>query len=67
MLEFMEKESVLPARTKDKKRINGVELDVHVAWKSCLYVTNFPESFDKARVEEMFSKVSLSFGLEWSG
>ena len=63
MLEFMEKESVLPARTKDKKKINGVEIDVHIAWHSCLYVTNFPESFDKAKVEEMFFKVRRSFAV----
>lgn len=33
---------------------------VHIAWQSCLYVTNFPESFDKEAVEQLFSKVSSS-------
>lgn len=51
-------ESVLAAQTKDKKRINESEIEVHIAWQSCLYVTNFPESFDKAAVEKLFEKVS---------
>lgn len=58
MVEFMEKESVGAAQTKDKKRINEVEVDVHIAWESCLFVTNFPVGYDKAAVEGLFSKVS---------
>lgn len=52
------KESVLAAQTKDKKRINESEIEVYIAWQSCLYVTNFPESFDKPAVEKLFEKVS---------
>jgi hypothetical protein len=55
----MDKESVLPAQTKDKKRINDEEVEVYIAWQSCLYVTNFPEYFDKAAMEQLFSKVRL--------
>lgn len=55
----MDKDSVLPAQTKDKKRVNDEEVEVYIAWQSCLYVTNFPESFDKAAIEQLFSKVRL--------
>ena len=51
-------ESVLAARTKDKKRVNGVELEVYIAWECCLYVTNYPESYDKNAVEKLFGQVS---------
>jgi inner membrane protein involved in colicin E2 resistance len=50
-------ESVLPALTKDKKRINGAEIAVEAAWQSTLYVTNFPESLDDAGMKKLFSKV----------
>ncbi|KAK4048669.1 Splicing factor [Microbotryomycetes sp. JL201] len=60
MVEFTDRETVLPARTKDKKRVNGQEIDVHVAVKACLYVTNFPESYDKAAIEQLFSQASLN-------
>lgn len=52
-------ESVLAARTKDKKRINDVELEVYIAWECCLYVTNYPETYDKAAVEKLFEQVCL--------
>jgi len=54
----MSQESVLAAQTKDKKRVNESEIEVHIAWQSCLYVTNFPESFDKPALEKLFEKVS---------
>ncbi|GAA5897738.1 hypothetical protein JCM5296_000867 [Sporobolomyces johnsonii] len=65
MLEFMDKESVLAAQTKDKKRVNEVEIEVHVAWQSCLYVTNFPEAFDKPAVEKLFEKYGVIFDTRW--
>ncbi|BGP27978.1 Splicing factor [Rhodotorula toruloides] len=64
-IEFMDKESVLPAQTKDKKRINDEEVEVYIAWQSCLYVTNFPESFDKAAIEQLFSKYGTIFDTRW--
>ncbi|BGP66332.1 Splicing factor [Rhodotorula toruloides] len=60
-IEFMDKDSVLPAQTKDKKRVNDEEVEVYIAWQSCLYVTNFPESFDKAAIEQLFSKYGHYF------
>ncbi|KAM0751866.1 hypothetical protein T439DRAFT_325059 [Meredithblackwellia eburnea MCA 4105] len=65
MIEFVDRESVLAAQTKDKKRINDVEVDVHIAWKSCLFVTNYPESYDKAAVETLFSKYGTIFDTRW--
>ncbi|KAK4702065.1 squamous cell carcinoma antigen recognized by T-cells 3, partial [Phenoliferia sp. Uapishka_3] len=65
MIEFMNKDSVLAAQTKDKKKINGTEVEVHIAWKSCLWVTNYPESYDKAAVEKMFSKYGTIFDTRW--
>ena len=50
MLEFMDRNSVLAAQTKDKKRINGVEVEVTIAWKSCLFVTNYPDEIGRAHV-----------------
>lgn len=55
--DWCNQQSVFAAQTKDKKKINGVEVDVHIAWHSCLYITNFPESYDKDRVETLFGKV----------
>ncbi|KAM0789923.1 hypothetical protein ACM66B_006763 [Microbotryomycetes sp. NB124-2] len=65
MVEFTDRETVLPAQTKDKKRVNGEEIDVHVAVKACLYVTNFPELYDKATIEQMFSQFGVVFDTRW--
>lgn len=46
------------ALTKDKKRINEHEIAVHLAWKSTLYVTNFPESAGDPYLRNVFGKVS---------
>jgi hypothetical protein len=50
-------DSVPAALTKDKKRLRGEEIAVHLAWKSTLYVTNFPESTDDTVVRELFGQV----------
>ena len=54
------------ALTRDKKKINDVEIEVSVAWKSTLYVTNFPENSDDASIRELFGKVSDAFFLRKS-
>ncbi|GAA5875208.1 hypothetical protein JCM3774_004169 [Rhodotorula dairenensis] len=64
-IEFMDKESVLAARTKDKKRVNDVELEVYIAWQCCLYVTNYPESYDKSAVEKLFGQYGTIFDIRW--
>lgn len=50
-------DSVPAALTKDKKRVLEQEISVHLAWKSTLYVTNFPEKSDDASIRELFGKV----------
>ncbi|GJN94155.1 hypothetical protein Rhopal_007229-T1 [Rhodotorula paludigena] len=64
-IEFMEKESVLAAQTKDKKRVHSLEIEVYIAWQSCLYVTNYPESYDKEAVERLFEKYGTIFDTRW--
>ena len=54
----MDRDSVPAALTKDKKRIPDQEIAVHLAWKSTLYVTNFPESADDKFIRDLFGKVS---------
>ena len=51
-------DSIPVALTKDKKRLRGEEIAVHLAWKSTLYVTNFPESADDTTIRELFDQVS---------
>ncbi|KAF8635933.1 hypothetical protein AX15_000104 [Amanita polypyramis BW_CC] len=64
-VEFNERDSVPAALTKDKKRIHGQEASVHLAWKSTLYVTNFPESYDDATIKKMFDKYGTIFDVRW--
>lgn len=45
------------ALTKDKKRLHDEEISVHLAWRSTLYITNFPESADDASMRDLFGKV----------
>ncbi|CCM02468.1 uncharacterized protein FIBRA_04567 [Fibroporia radiculosa] len=64
-VEFMERDSVPAALTKDKKRIGGEEVAVHLAWRSTLYVTNFPEKADDAFVRNLFTKYGTIFDVRW--
>jgi hypothetical protein len=54
---FPPQDSVPAALTKDKKRIRGEEVAVHLAWKSTLYVTNFAEKADDKFMRDLFGKV----------
>ena len=38
---------------------------MHLAWKSTLYVTNFPESADDAFIRNLFGSVSSLFPIEF--
>lgn len=49
------------ALTKDKKRIHSHEISVHLAWRSTLYVTNFPELADDRFMRDLFGKVSCCY------
>ncbi|KAI0795287.1 hypothetical protein BC629DRAFT_315116 [Irpex lacteus] len=64
-VEFMERDSVPAALTKDKKRIHDQEISVHLAWQSTLYVTNFPESADDAFIRTLFGKYGVLFDVRW--
>ncbi|KAG6332455.1 hypothetical protein ID866_6633, partial [Astraeus odoratus] len=64
-VEFTLRDSVPAALTKDKKRIDGTEVSVHLAWRSTLYVTNFPEKWDDASVRDLFSQYGLIFDVRW--
>ncbi|PPR05354.1 hypothetical protein CVT24_007968 [Panaeolus cyanescens] len=64
-VEFTDRDSVPAALTKDKKRVNGQEVAVHLAWKSTLYVTNFPETADDAYIRELFGKYGTIFDVRW--
>ncbi|KAG6918338.1 hypothetical protein DXG01_015197 [Tephrocybe rancida] len=64
-VEFFERDSVPAALTKDKKRLHDQEVAVHLAWKSTLYVTNFPESADDAVIRNLFSQYGTIFDVRW--
>ncbi|TFY58334.1 hypothetical protein EVJ58_g6483 [Rhodofomes roseus] len=64
-VEFMERDSVPAALTKDKKRIDGHEVAVHLAWQSTLYVTNFPENADDTFIRNLFTMYGTIFDVRW--
>ncbi|KAG8982971.1 Splicing factor, partial [Tulasnella sp. 427] len=64
-VEFMDREAVPAALTKDKKRIQGNEVSVFLAWRSTLYVTNFPEKADDAFVRDLFGTFGTIFDVRW--
>ncbi|KAJ7067860.1 hypothetical protein C8F01DRAFT_1078564 [Mycena amicta] len=64
-VEMSDRDSIPAALTKDKKRIRGEEIAVHLAWKSTLYVANYPESTDDATLRELFGKYGTLFDVRW--
>lgn len=64
-VEFFQRDSVPAALTKDKKRLRDQEVAVHLAWKSTLYVTNFPESADDPYMRNLFGKYGVIFDVRW--
>ncbi|KAJ9113953.1 hypothetical protein QFC19_000149 [Naganishia cerealis] len=54
-VEFMNRDSVPAALTRDKKRIGEDEVHVYQAGHTTLFVTNFPEKMDDASLREMFA------------
>ncbi|KAI0278229.1 hypothetical protein BGY98DRAFT_1107507 [Russula aff. rugulosa BPL654] len=64
-LEFVARDSVPAALTKDKKRVHNHEINVHLAWESTLYVTNFPESADDNSVRKLFGQYGHIFDVRW--
>lgn len=64
-VEFMDRESVPAALTKDKKRIQGNEVSVFLAWRSTLYVTNFPEKGEDSFIRDLFGAYGIIFDVRW--
>ncbi|KAH9035591.1 hypothetical protein EDB84DRAFT_1485100 [Lactarius hengduanensis] len=64
-VEFMSRDSVPAALTKDKKRVHNHEIGVHLAWESTLYVTNFPENADDASIRKLFAQYGHIFDVRW--
>ncbi|KAG1772332.1 hypothetical protein EDD22DRAFT_429843 [Suillus occidentalis] len=64
-VEFYDRGSVPAALTKDKKRIHETEIGVHLAWRSTLYITNFPEKFDDTSIRDLFGQYGLIFDVRW--
>ncbi|KAF4617844.1 hypothetical protein D9613_006080 [Agrocybe pediades] len=64
-VEFFDRDCVPAALTKDKKRIHDQEISVNLAWKSTLYVTNFPESVDDPFMRDLFGKYGTIFEIRW--
>ncbi|PCH39752.1 hypothetical protein WOLCODRAFT_136486 [Wolfiporia cocos MD-104 SS10] len=65
IVEFVDRDSVPAALTKDKKRVHEQEVAVHLAWRSTLYVTNFPESADDAYIRDLFTVYGTIFDVRW--
>ncbi|CAO1613556.1 unnamed protein product [Jaminaea pallidilutea] len=64
-VEFMDRASIPAARTKDKKRVRGLEVAVSLGWQCTLYVTNFPASFDDAAIRQLFGNYGLIYNVRW--
>ncbi|KZV80119.1 hypothetical protein EXIGLDRAFT_845875 [Exidia glandulosa HHB12029] len=64
-VEFMSRDSVPAALTRDKKRIAGHEIAVHAVWRSTLYVTNFPEETDDAAMRNLFGEFGIVLDVRW--
>ncbi|KAF5369542.1 hypothetical protein D9758_002590 [Tetrapyrgos nigripes] len=64
-VEFNDRDAVPAALTKDKKRVHGEEIAVHLAWQSTLYITNFPESADDVYIRDLFGKYGIIFDVRW--
>lgn len=56
---------MLAARTRDKKKLNGQEVDVFPTWSSTLYITNFPEAYDDAQTRALFAPYGTILETRW--
>ncbi|MBW0463715.1 hypothetical protein O181_003430 [Austropuccinia psidii MF-1] len=64
-VEFADRNSVLPAQTKDKKKLDGNEVEVTLAWRSTLYLTNFPEDANDLWIRNKFSPYGKIVDVRW--
>jgi RNA recognition motif-containing protein len=54
-VEFMDRQAIPAALTRDKKRVGENEVHVYQAGHTTLFVTNFPEKMDDAALRELFA------------
>ncbi|KAG9056261.1 Splicing factor [Serendipita sp. 407] len=64
-VEFMDKDSIPAALTRDKKRIRGAEITVVVGWRSTLYVTNFREGMVDSEMRALFDEFGTILDVRW--
>ncbi|TIB36113.1 hypothetical protein E3P84_01132 [Wallemia ichthyophaga] len=64
-VEFLSRDDVPAALTKDKKRIEEVEIKVVMGWSSTLYVTNFPEGTKDDSLRALFEPYGTIFDTRW--
>jgi hypothetical protein len=57
---FEPQESCPAALTKDKKKIGDAQIDVYLASRSTLFITNFPEKADDESMRKLFEPVSYN-------
>ena len=58
-------DDVLAALTKDKKRIEDIEINVVMGWSATLYVTNFPEGTKDEELRALFEPYGTIFDTRW--
>ncbi|KAG7527949.1 hypothetical protein FFLO_06491 [Filobasidium floriforme] len=64
-VEFIDRESVPAALTKDKKKIGDAQVHVYQAGQTTLFVTNFPEQMDDDAIRQLFSKYGEMLDPRW--
>ncbi|TIB96553.1 hypothetical protein E3Q17_03809 [Wallemia mellicola] len=64
-VEFNSRDDVLAALTKDKKRIEDIEINVVMGWSATLYVTNFPEGTKDEELRALFEPYGTIFDTRW--
>lgn len=65
VVEFSDRSAVPAAKTKDKKKLNGMQISISLGWECTLFVTNFSEAWTDAEVRRRFGKYGLVFNVRW--
>lgn len=66
LVEFVSRDAVSAARSRNGKFIDGLPLDVQRGWECTLYVTNFPPSMDSDEaIRTMFQPYGRIFDVRW--
>ncbi|KEI40381.1 uncharacterized protein L969DRAFT_621145 [Mixia osmundae IAM 14324] len=64
-IEFVARDSILAALTKDKRRVEDQEISVALGWRSTCYVTNFPESSEDKDIRTLFEPYGEILATRW--